>query len=79
MLLSARTYADEPLFGYTYTTDLLPKDKIEITQWGTWRAHKAVGEYDVLEGRTEVEYGFSDRLQVAGYINYEWRAPFTIT
>jgi len=64
--------ADEPLFGFVYTTDLLPKDKFEVEQWLTWRAGKGVGTFNVLEVRHEFEYGLSDALQVSGYINWEW-------
>jgi len=71
-----QAFADEPLTGFVYTTDLLPRDKFEMAQWLTWRAHKAVGEYDVVEGRTELEYGYSDRFQLAGYVNYEWARAY---
>jgi hypothetical protein len=74
--ISARARADEPLFGYVYTTDLLPRDKYEVAQWATWRAGKPVGESDALEGRTELEYGLSDRLQVSAYVNYEWARAY---
>ena len=63
---------EEPLFGFVYTTDLLPQNKFEVAQWLTWRSGKPVGQFDVVEGRTEFEYGVSDRLQVAAYLNYEW-------
>lgn len=68
--------ADEPLFGYVYTTDLLPQDKVELTQWFTWRANKAVGTFDVVEGRSEVEYGVGDDFQLSAYLNYEWADAF---
>jgi hypothetical protein len=70
--LAVPAWADEPLFGFVYTTDLLPQGKWELEQWLTWRAHKAVGAFDVLEIRHEVEYGLSDALQIAGYLNWEW-------
>jgi len=72
IFISARALPDEPLFGYVYTTDLLPKNKFEVAQWATWRADKPVGEYYAVEGRSELEYGLSDRLQVSAYLNYEW-------
>jgi hypothetical protein len=70
MPLSA--FADEPLFGYVYTTDLLPQGKFELAQWATWRTGHSLGQFDVLEGRTEFEYGATDRLQLSAYLNYEW-------
>jgi hypothetical protein len=72
LLMSFRAMAEEPLFGWVYTTDLLPDGKYEAAQWLTERDGKPVGQYDVVEGRTEFEYGLSDRLQVAAYLNYEW-------
>lgn len=64
--------AEEPLFGFVSTTDLLPQGKFEGAQWLSWRDGKTVGQFDVVEGRTEFEYGLSNRLQVAAYLNYEW-------
>ena len=64
--------ADEPLFGFVYTTDLLPKDQKEVEQWLTWRTQKAHGYYDQLENRTEFSYGVSDSFQLSGYLNYNW-------
>ena len=68
---STPSKADEPVTGFVYTTDLLPKGKFEISQWMTLRAHKPVGEFSVVEMRTEFEYGVSDRFQLAAYVNYE--------
>jgi hypothetical protein len=64
--------AEESQFGFTYTTDLLPKGATEIEQWATWRFTKYAGTYDELQNRTELEYGVTDRLQVALYANYDW-------
>jgi hypothetical protein len=64
--------ADEPLFGFVYTTDLLPKDQFEVEQWLSWRAGKAAGAFNVLEVRHEFEYGLTDALQISAYLNWEW-------
>jgi Family of unknown function (DUF6662) len=69
---AAGARADEPLFGYTYTTDLLPPGKWEIEQWATDRIQKAHGSFNLLEGRTELSYGVSDRFQLSLYANYAW-------
>ncbi len=71
-LVALSAFADEPLFGYVYTTDLLPQGKFELAQWATWRTGKSAGQFDVLEGRTEFEFGASDHFQVSAYLNYEW-------
>jgi hypothetical protein len=68
--------ADEPVTGFVYTTDLLPEGKYEVEQWMTWRAHKAVGVYNVIEARSEFEYGVTDAFQLSGYINYEWAEAY---
>jgi uncharacterized protein DUF6662 len=68
--------ADEPVFGFIYTTDLLPKGQKEIEQWLTWRHQKAGGYYDQLENRTEFSYGVTDAFQVSGYINYDWTQAY---
>ncbi len=65
-------HAEESMFGYVYTTDLLPKGAHEVEQWATWRHQQLGGQYDALVGRTEYEYGLTDRLQVAVYANYTW-------
>lgn len=68
--------ADEPVFGFIYTTDLLPKGKTEVEQWLTWRHQKAGGYYDQLENRTEFSYGVTDAFQLSGYLNYNWTRAF---
>jgi len=71
-LAAPSAQADEPLFGFVYTTDLLPQGASEIEQWASWRAHKKVGTFNVVEGRTEVSYGVTSALQLSAYLNYEW-------
>ncbi|TCK70745.1 hypothetical protein C7378_3133 [Acidipila rosea] len=76
-LSPAALHADEPLFGFSYTTDLLPKGKVELEQWSTTRFHKAPGgQFWLQENRTEQEYGFSDRLQLAIYETYDSTAAY---
>jgi hypothetical protein len=64
--------ADEPLFGYVYTTDVLPKGKFELEQWGTLREGRSHGDFHVLETRTEASYGLSDSVQLSGYLNFAY-------
>lgn len=75
-LIVGAVRAEESQFGFVYTTDLLPKGQQEIEQWATWRHEKIGGQFDQLEGRTEIEYGLSDRLQVALYANYAWAQAY---
>lgn len=74
--LSGNAFAEESQFAFVYTTDLLPKGAKEIEQWVTWRHKKISGYYDQLEGRTEFEYGLTDRFQVALYANYNWSRAY---
>jgi len=76
--------ADEPLFGFTYTTDLLPKGKSEVEQWSTTRFTKATGDFWLQENRTEFEYGVTDRFQLSLYTDYSsnyafHNGPFGVT
>jgi hypothetical protein len=64
--------ADEPLFGFIYTTDLLPKGKFELEQWATLREGRANGPFHVLQTRSEASYGVTDAFQLSGYLNFAY-------
>ncbi|MBW8781933.1 MAG: hypothetical protein JF599_08605 [Verrucomicrobia bacterium] len=66
---AAAVRADENYFGYTYGADTLPKGRSEIYQWITSRTGKADGSYSALDLQTEIEHGFTDRLQGSLYLN----------
>ncbi len=73
MLLGVcQTRADENLFGYTYTADVLPKGKWELEQWVTGRIGKESGTFFGSDLRTEIETGLTDRLQGSLYLNYNY-------
>jgi len=61
--------ADENYFGYSYGSETTPKGSWEFYQWITWRHDKGEGEYDAFDFRTELEYGVTERLQAALYLN----------
>ena len=61
--------ADENYLGYTYGAETLPKGRSEIYQWVTSRTGKADGSYHAVDLQTEIEHGFSDRLQGSLYLN----------
>lgn len=67
---AAPAFADEPLFGFVYTTDLLPQGEKEAEQWVTWRREKAGGSFNLWIGRTELSYGVADDFQLSLYANY---------
>ena len=62
--------AGESPFAYVYTTDTHPRGTREVEQWLTHRYRQSRGSYDLWQGRTELEYGVTDRLQTAVYLNY---------
>lgn len=70
--LTCRARAHEQLFGYTYLSEVLPKGKWEIEQWLTDRIGKQSGDFSATDFRTELEHGFTDRLQGSIYLNYNY-------
>jgi hypothetical protein len=61
--------ADEPIFNYLYTTDLLPKGRWEFEHWSTLGTGGARGDYNLLQNREEIEYGVTNDFQLALYLN----------
>lgn len=61
--------ADENLLGYTAGAETLPKDASEAYLWITHHGDKRRGNYARQHVRLEYEYGLSDRLSVAAYLN----------
>ncbi|MBO9579526.1 MAG: hypothetical protein J7498_01385 [Sphingobium sp.] len=75
--MASPAWAGEPLFGYIYTTDTLPKGKAEVEQWATLRSQKTDGgTFTQIDERTEIEYGLTDNLQVALYANATWAKAY---
>jgi len=69
---STAARADENLFGYTYTADVLPKGKWELEHWMTGRIGKENGSFLGTDFRTEIETGLTDHLQASLYLNYNY-------
>lgn len=57
-------------FTYTYESATLPAGTHELEFWNTYRAGRA-DVYSRLENRIEAEYGLTDRLMTALYINWK--------
>jgi len=68
--------ADEPLFGFTYTTDTQPKGKFELEQWSTTRFTKGYGSFWLQDNLTEVSYGVTDRFQFSLQSDYASTSAF---
>lgn len=65
-------FADETPFAYVYTTDILPKGGMEIEQWLTANNGRPFESWHTIGGRTEFEYGVTNKLQLALYANYDY-------
>lgn len=68
IVLSA-AHAGEGTFGWIYTLDLQPKGSWEFEQRLQLNQGQAGGHYSLWQSRTELEYGVSENLQLAGYLN----------
>lgn len=67
--ISNFTHAGEGLFGFLYTLDTQPKGTYEFEQRVDITHGQQTGSYNLGMYRTALEYGLSDNLQVAGYLN----------
>ena len=68
-ITSVPALAGEGSFGWIYTLDLQPKGTLEFEQRLQLNQGQARGKYDLCQARTELEYGLTDNLQIAGYVN----------
>lgn len=64
--------ANERKFSYTYETSVLPQGAREIELWNTDRRGRSYF-YRRLDQRVEYEFGVSNNLMSAFYLNYSWR------
>jgi hypothetical protein len=62
--------ADEPLFGFIYTTDILPRNQAEAEQWVTLREGRSNGDFHLVQTRSELSYGLTNNLQLSGYLDF---------
>lgn len=69
LAIPAAAHADEPLFGFVYTTDLLPKGRSEAEQWITLREGRANGDFHLVQTRTELSHGVANNLQLSAYLD----------
>lgn len=66
--------ADERKFTYSYEAKTLPEGTWEFEQWATLRARKDAGRFYRWDLREELEYGITDRLNTALYLNFRYEA-----
>src|SRR3954469_6201577 len=71
---AATARAEERKFTYSYEAKTLPKGSWEFEQWATLETGKKEGSWDRLNLREEIEYGITDRLTTAIYLNSRYQA-----
>ncbi|MBI1871029.1 MAG: hypothetical protein HYS07_07550 [Chlamydiae bacterium] len=70
-ILGGLVQADERHFTYSYEADsILPKGHWELEQWVTLKEGKDEGKFHRWDFREEIEYGLTDRLTTALYLNF---------
>ncbi|MFC6838752.1 DUF6662 family protein [Xanthomonas theicola] len=69
LLASGSATAGEGLFARTYTTDTTPVGTYEFEQVFRDRSQRAFGQFEAIDSSTEIEYGFTDKLQGSLYLN----------
>lgn len=66
-------WATERAFTFSYEATTMPKGHVEYEQYVTWKASKAIdSDFDRFDFRHEIEFGVTDRLQLAFYLS-DWR------
>jgi hypothetical protein len=63
--------ADERKFTYSYESKTLPEGVFEFEQWATLRTRRETGTFNLWQFREELEYGITDTLTTALYLNWE--------
>lgn len=63
--VASSVHADEQLFGFVRGAETLPKGRNELYQFATMRTGKAEGTYYGFDFETEIEHGFTDKLQAS--------------
>ncbi len=72
-LAAGAAEAGERYFTYAYEPKVLPEGGIEFEPWYTARMGKASGVYNRWDLRMEIEFGLTDWLQLAVYLNTRGR------
>ncbi len=62
---TSAVHAEEHLFGYAYTSEVIPQGRFGIIQTAGIREGKKGGDYTALDLVSEVVYGLTDRVLVS--------------
>jgi hypothetical protein len=66
--------ADQRSFTYVYETTTVPQGGFEYEQWVTWeKSKRADSDYDRFSFRHEFEFGITDNLQAALYVDWRYQ------
>lgn len=71
LLVAEASDADERRFTYVYEPDVLPKGEFEFEQSITSKIGREDGDYVQWKLREEIEYGLTDKLTTALYLNFK--------
>lgn len=69
-MIPAFAMADERHFSYSYEPEVVQEGKLEFEQWLTSRLGKDDGDFARWEFREELEYGLTEDLTAALYLNF---------
>ena len=75
-LAASQATAGESPFGWVYVTDVQPPGTFEYEHWSYLQHGQAKGTYHFLKNREELEYGITNKFQVAGYLNWSYVNAF---
>jgi hypothetical protein len=70
LLSPAIAHADENLFGYVRGAEVVPKGGWELYNVTTLRNDKDAGSYRAWDNEVELEYGVSDKFNIAGGLQF---------
>jgi hypothetical protein len=68
--IAGNARAGESAFGWIYTADVMPKGRYELEHSSFLQSGQTRGRYNYLQNKEEIEYGVTDRYQIAGYFNW---------
>ena len=70
--LGGAARADDQPFLTLDATDIEPESGHELEQKFVWLSGKSGQSFNAIEGESELEYGYSDQIQLAAAIAYDW-------
>ena len=74
LLLATAADASQRRFTHSYEATTQPKGAWEYEQWVTWKTHRDDdSQFDRFDIRHEIEYGLTDKLQLALYFDWRYR------